>query len=230
MPEVSEGRSEEGSSDEPYAPLIASIVVDHRELGSGVPEALQGIPGVEMRVEALPLGDYLVSGVCLFERKTLPDLAESLIDGRLFSQAARLSSSAWRVAVILEGTSQDLAGSGMRREALLGAMVSLTLIFELPVLRSREPEETARLLIYAAQQLRRNAGDSFQRHGRRPKRKRRVQLHLLQGLPGVGPDRAAGLLERFGTVQAVMTAPPEALMEVKGIGETTAGKIRAALE
>ena len=38
--------------------------------------------------------------------------------------------------MILEGTSRDWEGNAMRREALLGVVVSLTLIFELPVRRS----------------------------------------------------------------------------------------------
>ena len=118
----------------------------------------------------------------------------------------------------------------MHREALLGAVVSLTLIFDLPVLRSRDPAESARLLIYAAQQLRRDASDALPRRGKRPKGKRRIQLRVLQGLPGIGPDRAAALLERFGNVQAVMTATPEALVGVDGIGEKIAWRIRAALE
>ena len=41
----------------------------------------------------------------------------------------------------------------MRREALQGAIVSLTLVFGLPVLRSFGPEETARLMVDAARHL-----------------------------------------------------------------------------
>ena len=229
MDEVSEAMVKNQSSCETPLP-VTTIVADHRESASGVIDALKLIPEVEVHVEPLPLGDYLANGVCLFERKTLHDFTESLIDGRLFSQAVRLGASPLHTAVILEGTGRDLEGSAMRREALLGAIVSLTLIFELPVLRSREPTETAHLLIYAAQQLRRDACDALPRRGRRPKRKRRIQLRLLQGLPGIGPERAAALLERFGSVQAVMTASPEALMELKGIGEIIARRIRSALE
>ncbi len=229
MNEFSQPPIENWSSCKQGGP-ITTVVADHRESASGVIDTLKQIPGVEVQVIPLPLGDYRVNGVCLFERKTLHDFAESLIDGRLFSQAIRLSASPLRTAIILEGTGRDLGGSAMRREALLGAIVSLTLIFELPVLRSREPAETARLLIYAAQQLRRDACDALPRRGRRPKRKRRIQLRLLQGLPGIGPDRAAALLDRFGSVQAVMTASLDALMELKGIGETIAQRIRSALE
>lgn len=229
MNEVSEHAIEKRSFCEPHCPLT-TIVADHREMASGLIDILKQMPGVEVRVEQLPLGDYLVNGVCLFERKTLQDFAKSLIDGRLFSQATRLAAGRVRAAIILEGTGRDLEGNAIHREALLGAMVSLTLILDLPVLRSREPAESARLLIYAAQQLRRDACDTLPRRGKRPKGKRRIQLRLLQGLPGIGPDRAAALLERFGNVQTVMNAAPGALQAVEGVGEKTARRIRAALE
>jgi ERCC4-type nuclease len=61
------------------------------------------------------------------------DFAESLKDGRLFMQAHRLVNSGGLVALILEGRGSDLSGSQMRREALQGAIVSLTLVFGLPV-------------------------------------------------------------------------------------------------
>jgi ERCC4-type nuclease len=50
-------------------------------------------------------------------------------------------------------------------------------------------------------------------------------LRLLQSLPGVGPDRAKHLLERFGTLRACFAAPKAELMEVPGIGAKTAAAI-----
>ncbi len=214
------------------APKAATriVVVDHRETRSGVLDALEQIPGIEVRVEPLKLGDYLINNGCLFERKTLLDFAESIIDGRLFTQANRLAAWPDRVALIVEGTGRDLNASGMRREALLGALISLTLVYDLPVLRSRDPAETARLLIYAADQLQRHAEGALPRHGKRPRTRRRIQLRLLQGLPGIGPSRAAGLLERFERVEAVMTADAESLQTVEGIGPKTAASIRWVLK
>lgn len=190
---------------------IIRILADDRELDSGVIEALQQTPGVQVRAQRLALGDYEVDAGCVFERKTMLDLAESLKDGRLFHQAHRLVNSGGLVAMILEGRGRDLIGSQMRREALKGALVSLSLVFGLPVLRSFGPEETARLLVYAARQLRRHPSDVHLRHGSRPRTKRRLQLKLLQGLPGIGPARAQQLLEHFGSVEAVMTASAEQL-------------------
>jgi len=130
------------------APLI--ILADDRESDSGVIEAPQHMPGIQVQTQRLALGEYEVNGGCVFERKTMLDLAESLKDGRLFSQADRLVNSGGLVALILEGRGSDLNDSQMCREALQGAIVSLTLVFGLPVLRSFGPEETARLMVYAA--------------------------------------------------------------------------------
>jgi ERCC4-type nuclease len=153
----------------------------------------------------------------------------SIIDGRLFAQAARLAALGKPAAFILEGKATDLADTRMRRQALQGAMVTLALVFRVPVLRAIDAYETARLLCYAGHQLRWHPEDKAWGHGRRPKSKRRTQLRILQSLPGVGPDRAQALLDRFGSVQAALSAAAEELEETPGIGEKTAARLRWAL-
>ena len=44
----------------------------------------------DVRMVRLPIGDYLIDGGVLVERKTYADFATSLADGRLFLQAAAL--------------------------------------------------------------------------------------------------------------------------------------------
>jgi DNA excision repair protein ERCC-4 len=61
------------------------------------------------------------------------------------------------------------------------------------------------------------------------KRKKTAQLRILQSLPGVGPDRAKRLLERFGTVRACFGASTEEIMDVQGIGSKTAASISQAM-
>ena len=96
------------------------------------------------------------------------------------------------------------------------------------LLRAREPIETARLMLYAARQARVvTRGISARRFaGKRPKMKRRVQLQMLQGLPGIGPERACRLLDKFGSIDAVLRAEIEELMDVSGVGMKTATTIR----
>jgi DNA excision repair protein ERCC-4 len=200
------------------------IVVDDREAPSCVAEFLEQLQ-FRIRWERLSLGDYWIPQRCLFERKTISDFAASIIDGRLFEQATRLAEHPGRVALIVEGRSPELAQLGIRREAMQGALISLCLVFGLPVLRALDAEETARLILYSSRQLRVHPGRPFYRAGRKPKNKRKLQLRILQCLPGVGGDRAEDLLNAFGSVDAVMRASAEELQTVKGIGEKTAGGI-----
>ena len=215
--------------DTPSSSPVIRVTADDREAGGGVVEALRYTPGVEVEVRRLDVGDYEVDERCVFERKTLPDLVASIIDGRLFAQAARLAAQPKPSAFILEGKSADLAGSQMRREALQGALVTLALVFRVPVLRALDAYETARLLCYASRQLRWHPSGKAWGHGRRPKSKRRTQLRILQSLPGIGSERAVALLDRFGSVEAALTAQAEELRQTEGIGEKTAARLRWAL-
>lgn len=207
------------------------IVVDDREKEGGkVLVALEARDDATVEVARLEVGDYRVEHRVVVERKTSADFAASLIDGRLFHQAAALAMAPERAVLMLEGCDDDWRETGVRREALQGALITIGVFYGVAVLRSDGPEETARLLLYLGRQAQRSARGGLPRPGYRPKGKRARQLFLLQGLPGVGPERAARLLERFGSVQAVMTAPAEDLATVDGIGDKTAAKIRRILE
>jgi ERCC4-type nuclease len=206
------------------------IVADDREEAGGVIGELRGRVDVAMEVRRLPVGDFLVEERFAVERKTLADFARSVVDARLFKQAAALVQGSRRAVLVLEGTAADLGGSSVSRESLQGALITVSVFYGLAVLRARDVAETARLLIYLGRQAQKFASGSFPRSGNRPKGKRARQLFVLQGLPGIGPERAARLLERFGSVQAVTAASADELTEVDGLGEATAARIRWAVE
>ncbi len=201
------------------------IVVDDRERPGVVPE-LEKLKGVVVKIERLTVGDYCVDGAVLIERKTAADFAQSLIDGRLFCQAGRMSTSHLRPAYIVEGTSAEWSGLGVSRESLQGALVSLMLIFDVPVFRSSDQAETARLILYIGTQLVRLRDPGYAPYRQaKAKRKKTRQLRVLQSLPGIGPDRAKRLLEHFKTVRACFSATTTELMEVEDIGPKTAAAI-----
>jgi DNA excision repair protein ERCC-4 len=211
---------------------VLEIIVDDREAASGVFEHLQAVADISVAIQRLPLGDYAVNDILLFERKTLLDFVASLKEGRLFHQACRLAAATEHTVMILEGTAADLATSRIRREAIQGALIQLTLFLGIPLLRARDAQESANLMLYAARQARIFIGDAAVTRrfaGRRPKAKRKAQLHVLQGLPGVGPARAKALLERFGSVEAALSAGLEELTQVEGVGTQTAATIRWAV-
>lgn len=190
---------------------------------------LSGISGVAVGVKRLWTGDYLVEGKAIIERKRVPDFLESLRSGRLFNQASRLAGLPLRSFLLLEGRPGEWQGAGVSREGIQGALVALAVGFGIPVLRSADEAESASLILYTARQLQAPAKAAIRRTGRRIRSKRALQVFLLTGLPGVGAARAKGLLDRFGSVEAVVCASEQALAEVGGIGNRTAQRIHWAV-
>jgi ERCC4-type nuclease len=201
------------------------VEVDDRETPNSVTFELDRLAEAELRPGRLSAGDYLVDNRLLFERKTISDLARSIADGRLFRQALLLAASDYRPVLLLEGTRGDADGLRVSREAMQGALISVSVIMGVPVLRSAGPAESAWLIVTCARQVDRAASDSVFRPGHRPRGRRGRQLYILQGLPKIGKARAERLLGVFGSVQGVMNARYEDLLQVEGIGKGTARKI-----
>jgi len=206
--------------------FATQILVDDRERSAGVAEALWRRPGVSIAVCRLQTGDYQVDDTLIVERKTLADFALSVRDGRLFPQVARLTrQSRMRACLILEGTHDRYPHLAIPKPAFQGALIAVTLVWGLPVLRSATPEETADLILYAAKQL--------QRREVRPPRRRwirvggidRHQLLLLQAIPEVGPKKAEWLLRAFESPAEIAAASVDQIATVEGIGPNTAKRI-----
>lgn len=206
------------------------IIVDDREMRSEVVRHLSLQAGVGLTVRRLKVGDYFVNGRVVIERKTLNDLILSIKDGRLFRQAGNLASVLEIPLMVIEGSYNELDGCGMRREAIQGALLSVALVFGVHVLESRDAADTATLIISAQRQSALTALRRLPRLGKRPTSRRRLQCHILQGLPGIGPDRAEYLLRLYGSVAGVINAPAEELAAVPGIGRRTAEKIRSSVD
>jgi Fanconi anemia group M protein len=205
-------------------------VADHREFGSGVPEALRLRQDAVVVAGALASGDYVLDETVGVERKTGSDFAKSLFDGRLFRQVSALKRSYERPILLLEGLAWGQETAGVSWPALRGAMISVTAVFGLPIISSSGPEESAELVAIAARQISAAAReDGYVRPGYRPKGWRKRALYLLEGLPGVGPKRASALLAVCGSVRAVFTADEATLAAVPGLGRSVAGAIVKAV-
>lgn len=206
------------------------IWVDDREArGAPVASMLQAMEGVWVGVKRLSTGDYLIEGKALLERKRVPDFLESLKTGRLFAQASRLAGGPLRPFLVLEGPMQEWRQAGVTREGIQGALVTLAVGFGIPVLRSQDESETSRLILFTARQMQAGPKHPLRKPGRRLRGKRGLQVFILTGLPKVGPQRAIRLLDRFGTLEAVMSASEADLAEVEGIGRQTAQRIHWAV-
>jgi DNA excision repair protein ERCC-4 len=179
----------------------------------------------EVRMEDLTVGDYIINGGITVERKTHADFATSLTDGRLFTQAAVLARCPHRPVILLEGPRPSRMPD-VHPHALKGALVSLAVMWRLPVLCARDPEDSLRILRFLAHQVGDSDDGILKRYDRKLKRLASRKLYMLQGLPGVGPALARRLLLEFGSVERVVTATEATLLNVRGVGPTKAARIR----
>lgn len=208
---------------------MIKIIIDDRERACGIIDILKTYLELDIVIARLTIGDYLINDKIFIERKTLLDFARSIIDNRLFKQVSFLARSQYRCALILEGTQATIEDLGVSREAMQGALITVSLVYGIAILRSRNIAETARLINYIAQQFDEIAQGSLLRKDRKPKSRVKLQLHILQGLPHVGIERTQQLLQIFGSVEKVIIANTNELQKISGIGKIIAQKIRAAV-
>lgn len=224
-----ERRDGESSEERAHAAAVPprrhQLRVDFSERNAAVLDLARACDDFDVHMARLPIGDYFIGGGVVVERKTYADFATSLVDGRLFPQAAALARSPCRPVVLLEGP-KPARMPDVHPHALTGAIVSLAVMWRLPVLRARDPEDSLRILRFLARQSCDSDRRSLRRYDRKPKRVASRRLYVLQGLSGVGPALAQRLLIRFGSVERVVTADEESLAQVRGIGVKRAARIR----
>ncbi len=194
------------------------IMVDDRERRSGICEALAQM-GVPYEVKRLAVADYVVRDEILIERKSVPDFLESVQDMRLFDQMACLRRQRTRAVLVVEGG--RLPGWPRVR----GVLCTLAAQWCMPVLRSRDTNETAWLLAHMHEHHLQHLAPY---HRYDPRTKRHVsslQERMLMQLRNVGPGMARALLKHFGSVHAVLSASREKLLAVDGVGPFIARQI-----
>ncbi len=201
-----------------------TIIADNREISSGIPDILAA-NSVTVVMQQLVTGDYMIDNDIVIERKTSTDFVQSIINGRLFGQCARLRKSGAAPLIIVEGNPFK-TNHKISAEAIKGALLSVSLSWQIPVIRSSGKEDTARLIMMASQQNLHPTG-LLRKKGIKPKKLQRQQDFLLQSLPGIGPELANRLLLHFKTIEQIVIADVKALKKVEGIGKSKAEAIHA---
>jgi Fanconi anemia group M protein len=204
------------------------MIVDSRELPTAVTRELTRLD-VEISGESLQIGDYIVSEDVAIERKESGDFIQSLIDGRLFVQLTALRSSYRRPVLIIEG--EQLIGlRAVNPASIYGALASIAIRIQVPILWTRNAEETANVLfrlahleqVGAKKKLRTRSGDARGTDAE-------ALEYILSGFPGVDTVISRAILSEFGTLEDVFSANEKELQGVKGVGKKIAGRIRRLL-
>ena len=207
------------------------VLIDYRERPSELFRLVTQSGCFQARVRVLKAGDYVLDHRIVLERKTMADFAASVIDGRLFAQAAALGQLPQRPLVLIEGPKPSKMPR-IHPNALKGALLSLLVSWRIPVIFSKSPADSLSILKMLALQSQVISPRRRTHRGRSPKFRSggRLQEAVLASLPGIGHGLAARLLLRFGSVQEVVKAGLDELAEVPGCGSGRAQGIRAILD
>jgi len=202
------------------------VFVDQREIRSHVARSLEKL-GMDITLKTLEVGDYVVSDRVGIERKTVGDFLSTLMDGRdLFGQISDLRRTFDRPVLIIEGeglyTTRHIHANSIR-----GMLSSIAIDFGVPIIFSRDEEETAALIAIMAKREQIDEKKDISLHGKKTSLTlKEQQEYVISSLPEIGPAVARNLLLHFGSVERVMSASREELMEVGLVGPKTADRIR----
>jgi len=205
------------------------LIVDSRELPTAVARELARLD-VKISGESLKIGDYIASEDVAIERKESMDFIQSLIDGRLFVQLSALRSAYRRPVLIIEG--EQITGlRAVNPASIYGALASIAIRIQVPIIWTRNAEETANVLyriahleqVTSKKPLRTRSGESKGTDAE-------ALEYILSGFPGIDTVTSRALLTEFGTLEKIFSSEKESLQRVKGVGPKIAGRIRRLLE
>jgi len=205
------------------------VVVDQRELDSNIARDLSKRENVETRLETLSVGDYVLSDRVAVERKTHGDFMDTLLGGdrSLFEQAKDLTRHYTRPVLLLEGDGDLYAERNVHPNAIRAALSSLAVDWGVSVVHTRGEDDTAEMIRTVAEREQLDNDREVSAHGEKAaKTLGEQQEYVVSAIADIGPVTARSLLDEFGSVEAVMTASEDDLLDAEGVGQVTAERIR----
>ena len=221
-----EEESKESQKDSEDEKDQLEIFVDDRE--NAVAKELSKME-IDVDKQRLDVADFLVSEDAAVERKQAEDFVDSILDSRLFDQLIEMQEYE-KPILIVEG--RDLySHRDVHPNAIRGALATVAMDYEMPIIWSDGRKETAEILKSLAKREQEEKDKNIAvRAKKSPNTDKEIQKYVVGGLPGVNTRIAERLLEEFGTVESVYTASFEELKNVEGIGDKKAAEIRELLE
>jgi ERCC4-type nuclease len=192
------------------------------------------VPNLNVVRADITVGDYVVDGKLIIERKTTDDLIASLLDedSRLSRQIEKMRSSDCRCSLIVEGGLMRKYHPQVPINKRATMRSKLIYQYGIDVIETIDPRETAYAITVAIRDLFLNPDDrSIARPARtRSRNPREKAIQLLRTIKGVSPARAELLLATFGNVSGVASADIEQISQIKGFGRSLAEEIVETLQ
>jgi len=206
------------------------ILIDIRENGSNLSKKLLDL-GLEVKIKTLAVGDIIVSDQVGIERKTVRDFVNSIIDKRIFTQIKDLKNNFENPIIILEGEDDLYSVRNIHPNAIRGALATIVSSFKIPLIRTKDSQDTAELIRAIAIREQTQIEKEFSiRTDKIPMTTKEQQEFIIESLPGIGPSLAKSLLREFKTVKNIINADIKELEKVEKIGPKRAIEIQKILE
>ena len=201
---------------------VVAVLADHREDNKIVKELVE--LGISVKTGQLSSADYILSEKVGVELKKIPDFISSIIDGRLLGQIKELRNNFDKAVLIIEGDEDIYSIRKVHPNAIRGMLASIVLDFQVPVLYTKNPKDTAGLLaIMAKREQERSRELSFP--GSKPRTVQEQQEFVVSSFPGIGMATAKKLLLEFKSLKNLVNSTKEELVKIDGVGDKTADRL-----
>jgi ERCC4-type nuclease len=204
------------------------IIVDSREAKSA-PKIVKGLTelGADISIRFLEKGDYVISNLCAFERKTVSDFVYTLTRRYLFDQLFMLQECYQKPFVLIEGYLPIIYKySKIQPASVWGAMFALAKQ-GINLIHTNSHKETVDFLYTAAKQEQIVEKRSPVIH---PVKKHDTlsdaQIFFMASLPNIGKEKAVSLLKSYQCPLNALINVDQWSRDVNGLGPKITKKVK----
>ncbi len=192
------------------------IIIDIHEKNSLVISELVS-QQMEIEVKKIPVADYIIGNIAI-ERKTVSDFISSMINKRLARQLEEMKQYPKQLLVIEGIEEQELYSDnqekGIHPNAIRGMLLSILLEFNIPIILTKDYQDTAKFLILIKKRQEREPKQISLKVKKKTLDLAEQQQFIIEGFPGIGPATAKALLKKFKTIRNIINAKPQQLEKI----------------
>jgi ERCC4-type nuclease len=205
-----------------------TIIIDSREAKTA-PKIVKGLKelGADISIRYLEKGDYVISNLCAFERKTVSDFVYTLTRRYLFDQLFTLQECYEKPFVLIEGYLPIVYKySKIQPASVWGAMFALAKQ-GINLIHTNSYKETVDFLYTAAKQeqiveKREPVVHPVKKHDTLAD----AQIFFMASLPNIGREKAVALLNSYQCPLNALVNVDQWSKDVHGLGPKITKKVK----
>jgi len=208
-----------------------TVIVDSREANTAT-KIVKGLRerGVDVKIETLEKGDYILSDMCAVERKTVQDFVYTLTRRYLFEQLFLLKDVYPNSLILLEGYLPIIYKySRIQPASVWGAMFNLAKN-GIAIVNTTSYKETIDFLYVAARQEQIVEKRAPTIHPiKRCETTADAQIYFVASLPNIGREKAISILKSYKTPLNALINVDDWTKTVYGLGPKISSKAKEVL-